>query len=337
MSTVDTNENVDTQPTEENLDDFAQGFFGQSPETPPDPAKSEEEDSGSETEDSDNVDTHPEETDDTLATDDEDADEEVDDQPKKRNRAQERIEELNSKFREEERQRKALEDQIAELKARLDKKDDDSAPAEKPAETPGLKAPNPDEENEDGTLKYPLGEFDPAYIRDTMQHILKEEQIARERADKEKAENDRLTAQLQELQSEWNTKLDTARERYPDFQEKGQRLVDSFAGIDEGYGEYLSTTLMSMEYGADVLYYLANNPEEAVEIVNSGPTRATIALGRLEAKLSGDTTKTESRPKTSKAPPPPPINKGSSAARIEIAPDTDDLDAFAVSFFKKGR
>src|SRR3546814_11078038 len=90
------------------------------------------------------------------------------------------------------------------------------------------------------------------------------------------------------LQSEWQAKLGPAQERYPDFKEKGEELIENFTDLDEAYGEYLSSTLMSMEYGPDVLYYLASNPEEAKKIVTSGPQKDSIALVLPEARLMYD-------------------------------------------------
>src|SRR3546814_4807298 len=96
-----------------------------------------------------------------------------------------------------------------------------------------------------------------------------------------------------------------------DLKEKGEELIENFTDLDEAYGEYLSSTLMSMEYGPDVLYYLASNPEEAKKIVNSGPQKASIALGRLEARfMDEDKPQQKVRPKVSNAPEPPPTNRG---------------------------
>ena len=94
-----------------------------------------------------------------------------------------------------------------------------------------------------------------------------------------------------------------------------------------------------MDKGPDVLYYLASNPEEARQIVNSGAQKATLALGRIEAKfLEVESKKSSAKPKVSKAPTPPPPNaraRGANGAFISVQPDTDDLDAFEAAFFDK--
>jgi len=188
--------------------------------------------------------------------------------------------------------------------------------------------------NEDGTDKYPLGEYDPSYLRDFMKHTLAVEREQAESNRKNAEAQQAIQAELAAVQTSWNEKLTPAKERYPDFDEKSQTLLSTFDNIDSAYGEYLATTLMGLEYGPDVLYHLAQNPAEADAIVMSGPTKATIALGRIEAKFAANDTQGSRPVKTSKAPPPPPTNKGSSAART-VTPDTDDLEAFSSLLFKK--
>src|SRR6185503_16022366 len=322
------------------LDTFSAEFFGKN-KAAPEHASTEAKDEG-ETEDHDakeEKDTHPEDSD-TLDTetdeddaedgegeDGNDSDPEPDKKPR-RNRAQERIEELNKKYRETER---LLNIALTKLEQKAEPTPATPTVVEEPV------GPTPDDTNEDGSEKYPLGEFDPQYIRDLTRFTLNQEREAAKRQDAEaEAQRQQETAKT-ELAKSWEQKLGPAQERYPDFQERGQELVDAFQGIDVAYGDYLTTTLMSMDYGTDVLYYLACNPEEAKKIVASGAAKATVALGRLEAKFAmADEETQKARPKVSKAPEPPAhLNKGSSVAKPEVEDNTDDLDAFAQKFFKK--
>jgi hypothetical protein len=328
-------ENTPVESVNDDLDAFSAELFGQS-KTDAEPASSSEQEEV-EDDDSDATETETQTNeDDTLET--EDAEDETEDEAsddeakpevkKPKNRFQERIDELNSKFREEERQRKALEDKIAKLES--------STPKETKTEpTPVAEGPSVDEKNEDGTDKYPLGEFDPNYIRDLTKFTLRQEREAIKIEEEKAQQQKKYEAERDALREGWNEKLGPAQERYPDFQDKGAELFDTFAGIDQSYGEYLTATLMSMDYGPDVLYYLASNLDEANKIVASGPTKATIALGRLESKFAGaDEEKQKARPKVSKAPPPPAALKGSSAV-VDVPDDTDDLDAFSKKLFKK--
>jgi hypothetical protein len=172
-------------------------------------------------------------------------------------------------------------------------------------------------------------------VKDTIQHALAEERKALET---QKAEQDKLSAEDQyraTLQDSWNEKLEDVRERYPDYEDKGQQMLDVFSNIDPNYGQYLVDTLMELDAGPEVFYYLANNLDEAEEIVNAGPRKATIAFAKLEAQLAGTPTTKTPAVKVTKAPTPPPQNKGSAVSKGSVPPDTDDLDAFSKVLFKK--
>lgn len=343
MSTENTNDGqpaVIDETTETNLDDFSAEFFGQN-EAEPDSTKSEDEEVVKENLDATTeVDTQSED-DDALAEDDEETDEdegeeESDPKPKKKNRFQERIDELTGKQREAERKAEELNARLTKALEKLEQNEKTETPEPKAKVPEGKEGPQPNDLDEDGDNKYPLGEFDPNFIKDLTRFTISEERRSVDEQLERAKQQAAMDSQKAELQTNWQDKLGPARERYPDFNEKGEQLIGTFEGIDEAYGEYLQNTLMEMDYGTDVLYYLASNPDEAQKIVQSGPNKATIALGRLEAKfLDADTEKQKARPKVSNAPKPPPTNKGSSAVRGSVKPDTDDLDAFSSSFFSK--
>ena len=246
---------------------------------------------------------------------------------KPKSRSEKRIEELNAKFRQEQREKQEL---LTRLEA-LEKAQKNVEP--KPTPAPQNTGPVPDAVNEDGTEKYPLGEFDPGYIRDLTRFTIAQERETAKAEAAQEAERNKVTEAQAALAQDWNAKLPAALEKYEDFTEKGQELVESFADIPEEYGSYLTETLMSMEFGTDVLYYLATHPDEAQDIVDSGARLATIKLGRLESKFAKSGEAEQRR--VSNAPPPPPANKGSAPARVAVADDTDDLAAFEKKFFKK--
>lgn len=339
---IETNSNVDTDDT--NLDDFSAEFFGQT-KAEPEPTNSE-----SDNEEEDSTDAPPEADQDTQDASDEDdttdeseedtteSDEEEEEAPApkpKKNSAQERIAELNAKWREEQRardqERREFEARIAALEGKTPK--DGPTPTAQ-TEATEVSPPKPTDVNEDGTEKYPLGEFDPNFITDLADFRVEQRFAERERLEQEKAAQAKQQEAMGQLEASWNEQIGTAKERYPDYDEKISNLQPVFSDVDGQYGDYLSSTLMSMEKGADILYYLADHPDEARAIVDSGPQRATVALGRLEARFLEGETSAPAR-KASKAPPPPPTNKGASSARGTIPPDTDDLDAFSDMFFKK--
>lgn len=352
---MSTEANEPVESPDVNLDDFSKEFF--TPENE-EPEGKKDADEGRDVKE-ENKDTHDDDgASDTPATDDDDNDDSDEDQdsgddapdgqdtpddPKtqKKNRAQERIEELNSKYREEERGRAAdkaaFEARIAALEAKLgqnaDTTDTNSSNTEEGT------GPSPTDTDKDGNPKYPLGEFDPKFMKDVIQHALEEDRKLRaEEAQKTEQQKQREAAAKQ-VQDSWNEKLDPAKERYPDFEEKGQALIDSFSDIDQDYGEYLTSVLMSMDKGPDVLYYLSSNPEEARSIVESGAQKATLAFGRIEAMFTDDGTgNTQVKQKATKAPPPPPKNKGSSATKtsLDASSDNVNLDALAKELAKGG-
>lgn len=337
------NDTTYVDPNTDDLDAFSKLLEGQAkplenePETPEEEAISTE-DQEEEVDATEEVDLAPEETEDS----DDETEEEEDETPepregkKNKSRFQERINELTAKAREAERRNEDLARKLEEAIKRLDEKREPEQKAPTPQADTG---PTPDDLNEDGTEKYPLGEFDPQFIRDLTRFTIKKEQEAAAIEAETRRQAEEQAAQQQALVAEWNTKLDEARQKYVDLDEKNLQLATTFENLDPAYGEYLANTIMSMDYGTEVLYYLGNNVEEAKQIVASGPTRATIALGRLEAQLASSVEPSDStKPiKPSKAPPPPPsLNKGSKAAKLQPKPDTDDLEDFERIFFKKG-
>lgn len=345
MSTENTN--TDVTETEISLDDFAAELFGGSEDKPSGDAKPED------NQEEDVEDGAPDETDthsaDDGATDDEDdlseenpdeTDEDDDDpkanQPKKANRFQERINEVTAARRAAERENEELKAELARLK----QKPEENPPEPKPqggnkTDTSAVQGPKPTDLNEDGTEKYPMGEFDPQFLRDTVQHMLTEQQTAQQAEAARLEQQRQASIQQAQLQESWNEKLEVARERYPDFQDKGEQMLSVFEGIDANYGEYLTTTLMEMDAGPDVFYYLANNVEEAKEIVNAGPRKATMALARLEAQLVGTPVNKATKPKVTKTSAPPPRLKGSAVSKGSVPLDTDDLAAFSKELFKR--
>ena len=175
--------------------------------------------------------------------------------------------------REAERKATELERKLDDVLKRLDedrktKEPEPTNPVQQEAATSG--APSPTDKNSDGTDKYPLGEFDPKFLRDTVQHMLDQKEQEQRKAQEEQAKQQEFQQQRSELQESWNNKLVDAQERYPDFQEKGEQMLSVFEGIDEQYGQYLTDTIMEMDAGPDVFYYLANNLEEAEKIVCPG-------------------------------------------------------------------
>lgn len=331
---MDNETNQTNETPEVDLDDFSNELFGRAVQEDSDQVEEEtpeQEPEGGENEEE------------TVVQDDgnenEQEGQEEQEQPKKKT-VQDRIDEL---VRQREDAKREGQVQLDNLRREFEEKLAKLTPAtQEPPKTEAKAEPTPDDLNEDGTPKYDLGEFDPKYIRDLTRFTMEQE---RERVKQQLAEestNQEQRKAQEELATKWNAKVEAATSEYPDFMEKGQELLSKFNGLDESYGQYLSTLLMSMDKGPEVLYYLSTHQEEATAIVNSGAQKATLALGRIEAQFLKPAE--QEQPKTvvkqTKAPPPPPAQaraRGSNGAFISVEPDTDDLDAFTKEFFAKRR
>jgi hypothetical protein len=305
----------------DDLDVFSAGFFGQKPaESTPTKVETEQEEV---------VEAPVEAEAQTDEEDEAELQEEVKEAPKKKT-VQDRIDEV---VRQREELKRESERQLNELRAEIEKL---KTPATATT-APVAAEPQPDAVDKDGNPVYGLGEFDPQYIRDLTRFTLNQERAKVEAEMVQSQRQAAAQAEQQALTSTWNGKLTEATKEYPDLVEKGQALLNGFTDLPPDYAGYLSTVLMQMEHGPDVLYYLSNHPDEARQIVNSGAQKATLALGRIEARFVKSEQETV-KPKESKAPPPIPRNvqaRGTNGAFIAVAPDTDDLDAFSAEFFKR--
>lgn len=258
--------------------------------------------------------------------DDSNAEPEEEPKPKKGNRTQERIKKLVEERETERREKLAL---LARIEA-LETKQPESAPTPTaPVQTGG---PKTDDLNADGSEKYPLGEFDPEYIRDMARHTIETEWAKKEQEAAEKTQRQQIEQARADIQNQWAERLAPAMDEHEDFLDKTMELESAFDGLDPQYSDYLVQTIKSLDHGPQVLYYFANNLEEAQKFVRMGPLNATLALGEINAMFKGTTRKAE--PKVSKAPPPPQVNKGTKT-RTTVAADTDDLEDFEKLFFKR--
>jgi hypothetical protein len=303
----------------EDLADFSEEFFGKPKAAEPTPKE----------------DVTPVEDDDPAPEDTPDAPEDKPDEdigdgekepPKKKDRFQERVNQLLERER-------AANERAAEAQRKLDELAAKQSEPVKAAPAVAKDGPSPEDKNEDGSEKYPLGEFDPGYIRDMARHTIEQEWNERKAKEAEEQTQRQVQEARDQLQEQWVEKLAPITEQHEDFLDKTMELESAFDGLDPQYSDYLVQTIKSLDHGPEVLYYFANNLEEAAKFVKMGPLVATLALGEYNAMFKGQTRK-EAR--TSKAPPPPQVNKGSKT-RTTVAPDTDDLDAFEREFFAKKR
>jgi hypothetical protein len=268
---------------------------------------------------------------------DEESDPEPEPKPKPKSKAQQRIEKLLERERLANERAEALEKRLSALEAsnKPEATQEEQAPAlrdQLPAD-----APNPDALDKDGNPVYALGEFDPKFIRDITKYTITQEMNAKQEREQQEARERMVAEQRQVIQDKWLEKLEAAEEETPDIRESISDLVDTFQNVEPAYGEYLASVLMSSDAGPQIMYYLSQNIGEAQKIVASGPAAATLAIGRLEARLAPTEAKEEKRntKRVSDAPPPPENRSRGSGGKFAVSPDTDDLDAFEREFFKR--
>lgn len=278
---------------------------------------------------------------DPSATEDEEDEEPVEEEEKprgkkNRNSAQERINKLTADKREAERREAALVRRLEELEAAVKKETKEQAPLKKDDLPDG--APNFDAVDEKGEPIYPLGEFDPKFIRDLTKFTIEQETKALRAQEARQAQERAIEQARAQLQTEWIEKLEKYEEEAPDVRENISELTEAFQDLEPAYGEYLASTIMASEVGPQIMHYLSNNIGEAQKIVASGPAAATLALGRLEARFIKSSNEKETKrnnKRVSDAPnPPESLNRGAHG-QFAVRPDTDDQRAFEREFFKK--
>lgn len=332
-------DNANTVDDTNELDAFEQDFFQTAPaedEVIEDEAPEDEdhEDNPLDTE----ADEEAEVEDEESEAEDEDEEEEEPDEvpePPKRKSAKERINELTAKAREAERREQALLKRLEALEASEKEVKAEDKPPLRDVLPDG--APQPDATGEDGEALYPLGEFDPLYIRDLTRFTIKAENEAIRETRQQEELAAKMEAEKKEIQETWVSRLDAIEEEIPDIRDGISDLTDTFAELEPNYGEYLATLLMSSEQGPRIMHYLSQNLSEAQKIVASGPAAATLALGRLEARFITTRVKEETKRnvKKSSAPTPPETSSKGRGSKFDTKDDTEDLDAFERKFFSK--
>lgn len=258
-----------------------------------------------------------------------------DEQKPKKNRKnfQERIDELTAKAKEAERradnERAEYQRKLAEFEQKLNKPTEPAAPAK--ADT----GPDASATNDKGEPLYPLGEYDPAYLRDLAKYEVKREMEAAETFRKQREQEQAQAAARETQRVAWVGKIEEAEKELPDIREKINSLEGMFTGINPQYGQYLVDVVMSLDNGPQVLHYLAKEPKEARDIVGSGMASATVKLGKLDQLLTKAQAKEEAPKKVTKAPEPPSKITRGTGGQFATREDTDDLEAFSKMYFSK--
>lgn len=179
----------------------------------------------------------------------------------------------------------------------------------KPDPIPEAKAPD----ESDAKYKKADGSFDlRAFIADSSAFAA-DQAVARDR----KAQQEALEAKAREAAAaDFRKRVEAAEKKYPDW----KRVVESSTIEIQNEGlQYIAQS----EYGTDLAYFLAKNPEVAAKIRAMHPIRAIAELGKIETSFekpanSGGAEKTPA-PATSTATPQTVERQGAPAPITPIA------------------
>lgn len=217
--------------------------------------------------------------------------------PPKKNRVQDRINELTRAKYEQEREKELARAEAEELRQKVQR-------FEQQAFNQNLQSGAPTIDQFD----YDQNAFQQAYsnwYNGKLQE--RAQQLNQERAKRSQAERQA------KQQTEVKMKLAEGGERYPDFQQviSNPALPSIPANNPTAYEEIIAS-----DKTADILYYLAKNPEEAQRIIGlNNPHQTRRELYKLEASLDRKPEKTET------AAPKPVEKIQSSPASIRKDPE----------------
>lgn len=140
--------------------------------------------------------------------------------------------------------------------------------------------------------------------------------IRAELAAEREAEQQRKAEAEQGRKAEtWQERQEAAAEKYPDFEEV---IRESDAPITSQMGQ----AIIESDLGADIAYYLAQNPKEAKRIAQLPPIRQIAEIGKLEIKVGSPAQKTPTQA-------PEPIVPAGSKAKAEKDPSEMSPREFA--------
>lgn len=251
--------------------------------------------------------------DDEVETDDEAVKPEL----RKKLTAQDRIREINAKYRDEQRQNQELTSRLERLEQGLTQRSNYEIPE-------GPQKPS--------SSDYEFGSLDDRYIEDMIDWKAEQKtaekfgEVSRRQLEQQAQAQTEL--QVRELQSKADEMALKGASLHKDYLET---VVESAYRGDYPLEQATFEALALCDNGAAVLYALATNKAEAVKVSAMSPIQQAHYVFEKNAEMS------KTAPRTTKASAPPSIMLRGSSSRNGTAPDTDDLDAFEKLYFTKKR
>ena len=114
------------------------------------------------------------------------------------------------------------------------------------------------------------------------------------------------------IQTEWAQKITQARADYSDYD---SALSDA---ADIPVSEALENAIQSSEFGGDIVYFLAKNPDEALRLNSLNQLAAAREIGRIESYIEYEKSQIKKPVVASKAPAPIKPVKTSGAAQKSL-------------------
>jgi len=147
----------------------------------------------------------------------------------------------------------------------------------------------------------------------------------------EEAKKEKQQAEGRTRAEKWNKQIEAATKAHTDWDEKIDSVSDLIKSREFALG---ADFLVDSDLGAEIIYHLGSNPDQAKEIAAMSPTKQVAALGVIAHTLSKPAESPQKPPgpkKVTETPPPP----GDLNGRNQLPPDpvkaaleADDTEAY---------
>ena len=143
--------------------------------------------------------------------------------------------------------------------------------------------------------------------------------------------NAHVEARIEQAQAVWDSKLDTARKHFPDFDKAYDVLYETLP--TDGKQRPLVETLLTSPIGHAIAHYLGTHPKAVGDLYNQPTLKAHLrAIGKLEARIEAVLTSSTARSASNHvAVPPAPMNPVGAAA----TPTSYDARTATLAQFRK--
>jgi hypothetical protein len=172
--------------------------------------------------------------------------------------------------------------------------------------------------------QFDYGELDPKYIAALARHETAKALKAAKADDEKERQTQAADAKRQELGEKQDALVKAGVKLHDDFDEVVMQ------GARDGKWDlstHLGELLLDSEFGAEIAYELAKDPDEAARVAKLSATDQAKFLGRQEAKFeAAKSSQGKQPPKTPQAPPPPKTPRGNSGS-LKTGADSRDFAA----------